>query len=190
MARRYPALEDAHREFIAAQQMFFVATADREGYINLSPKGLDTLRVLDASHVAWLNLTGSGNETAAHLRSDGRMTLMFCAFQGDPLILRLYGRAEAVHRRDKRWKTLATGLPSMPGARQIMLMNIELVQTSCGFGVPLYDFRGQRELLPRWAENKGRAGLEQYWREKNAVSLDGRKTGIVELNLGNGEEEP
>ncbi len=188
MARRYPALEDAHRQFIAAQQMFFVATADREGHINLSPKGLDSLRVLDASHVAWLNLTGSGNETATHLRDDGRMTLMFCAFQGDPLILRLYGRGEAVHRRDERWEALAAEFPSLPGARQIVLMNIELVQTSCGFGVPLYAFQGQRKLLPRWAESKGRDGLEQYWREKNALSLDGRETGIVELNLGGGKK--
>jgi hypothetical protein len=183
MARRYPSLEASQREFIRAQQIFFVATADAEGPVNLSPKGLDSLRILSDSRIAWLNLTGSGNETAAHLRADGRMTLMFCAFEGDPLILRLYGRARAVHRKDELWEELAALFPCMTGARQIMLMDIELVQTSCGFGVPLYRYRGQRELLPRWAEKKGREGLEQYWQEKNTVSLGGLETGIVELNL-------
>ncbi|WP_456446954.1 pyridoxamine 5'-phosphate oxidase family protein [Thiolapillus sp.] len=186
MARRYPALEDAHREFIAAQQMFFVATAGREGAVNLSPKGLDSLRVLDASHLAWLNLTGSGNETAAHLRLDGRMTLMFCAFEGDPLILRLYGQARAVHQHDAEWEEWVTLFPSRTGARQVVLMDVQQVQTSCGFGVPLFAFKGQRQLLPRWAEKKGQAGLEQYWREKNAVSLDGLDTGTVDSHAEEG----
>ena len=184
MARRYPALQEAHREFIAAQQMFFVATAACEGHINLSPKGLDSLRVLDASRVAWLNHTGSGNETAVHVQRDGRMTLMFCAFEGDPLILRLYGRGRAVHQQDADWEEMLALFPPMAGARQLFVLDIELVQTSCGFGVPLYDFRGQRELLPAWAEKKGRQGLEDYWREKNVLSLDGLDTDIMALNLG------
>lgn len=178
MGNRYDQLQPNHRAFIEAQTVFFVATAGREGHINLSPKGLDTLRVLDERRIAWLNLTGSGNETAAHLRLAPRMTLMFCAFTGKPLILRAYGSARAVHCTDPQWETLATLFPATPGARQVILMDIELVQTSCGFGVPLMDFVEHRSTLVDWASKKGEAGIRRYWAEKNAVSLDGLPTGV------------
>ena len=169
----FPGLESKHRAFIESQPVFFVATAAREGRINLSPKGLDTLRVLDAWRIAWLNLTGSGNETAAHLQGSPRMTLMFCAFSGPPLILRVYGDARVVHRSDAAWDEWAARFPPLPGARQILLLDIERVQTSCGFGVPLMDYVGPRPTLVQWAEKKGGEGIRRYWAEKNAVSLDG-----------------
>lgn len=173
MGARFSALEPKHRAFIEVQPVFFVATAAREGHINLSPKGLDTLRVLDPRRIAWLNLTGSGNETAAHLQQDGRMTLMFCAFSGPPLILRVYGQARLVRRSDSQWRDWVGRFPPLPGARQIVLLDIDLVQTSCGFGVPLMDYRGPRPTLAEWAGRKGEEGIRRYWREKNAVSLDG-----------------
>jgi len=178
MARQYPDIPDHLKRFIEAQPLFFVATATADGHINLSPKGLDSLRVLDARRVLWLNLTGSGNETAAHLRRDPRMTLLFCAFEGDPMILRLYGRARAVHQGDEEWVALYSHFDPTPGARQVIDLQVDLVQTSCGMGVPLMEYRGQRPHLPRWAEHKGEEGLREYWREKNRISLDGLPTGI------------
>ncbi|MCP5137365.1 MAG: pyridoxamine 5'-phosphate oxidase family protein [Gammaproteobacteria bacterium] len=182
MGKRYDTLNDKHRAFIEAQPLFFVATAPPDGHINLSPKGLDSLRVLDANRILWLNLTGSGNETAAHLRESPRMTLMFCAFQGDPLILRVFGQARAIHADDADWEAARQHFGDLPGARQIIELEIELVQSSCGFGVPLMDVVGQREMLPAWADKKGEDGLRDYWRERNAVSLDGRPTGITDSN--------
>lgn len=179
MGRQYSAISDRHREFIERQRLYFVATAAADGRVNLSPKGMDSLRVLGPDRVAWLNLTGSGNETAAHLREIPRMTLMFCAFEGDPLILRLYGQARAVHPRDGEWALLLPLFPEQPGARQIIDLRVELVQTSCGFGVPLFDYVGQREELTRWSERKGEAGIREYWETKNRTSLDGRPTGIL-----------
>lgn len=179
MAKPYAEITLEMQAFIARQKLFFVATAEAEGRINLSPKGLDSLRVVDSKSVIWLNLTGSGNETAAHIQTSPRMTLMFCAFDGDPLILRLYGAARAIHRRDEEWTAHVGLFGSQPGARQIIVMNVELTQTSCGFGVPLYEFRGQRDALPIWAERKGEAGLKVYQEHKNAISLDGKPTGII-----------
>ena len=167
-------------QFIERQKVYFVATAPPSGAINLSPKGVDTLRVIDPRRVVWLNLTGSGNETAGHLRVDPRITVMFCAFDGDPLILRLYGRAEAIHPNDPRWEGLLRRFPELPGARQVIDVTIDRVHTSCGFGVPLMDYRGEREQLVRWAEKKGPDGIERYWREKNRLTIDGEPTGIVE----------
>ena len=178
MARRYPALTPKQTDFITRQHLFFVATAAPEGRVNLSPKGGDSLRVLDPRRVIWRNLTGSGNETAAHLRQSPRMTLMFCAFDGDPLILRLYGEADATHRNDPDWRELDAYFPPDPGARQIIELHIDLVQTSCGFGVPLFDYRGERHLLADWAWRKGEHGIRTYWAEKNRLSLDGLPTGI------------
>ncbi|MFZ0105436.1 MAG: pyridoxamine 5'-phosphate oxidase family protein [Thiobacillus sp.] len=180
MARFYPALEVRHRDFIAAQKLFFTATAPSDGHINLSPKGMDSLRVLDPRRVAYLDLTGSGNETAAHLRSDGRMTVMFCSFDAEPLILRLYGRGRVVRRQDAAWAELRQHFPVLPGERQLIVLDIDSVQTSCGYAVPLFDYRGERDTLARWAEKKGPAGLLDYWREKNAVSIDGLPTGLLE----------
>ena len=179
MAQRYSELTPAHMEFIWRQEMYFVATAPVDGHVNLSPKGLDSLRVLDSKTVAWLNLTGSGNETAAHVLENGRITLMFCAFSGKPLILRIYGQARVIHPRDADWKELLGHFDGLAGARQIFVVDIELAQTSCGMGVPLYGYQGQREQLVTWAEGKGAEGLSDYWDKKNRVSLDGRPTGIL-----------
>ena len=180
MARFYPALEDRHRDFIAAQKLFFTATAPAGGRINLSPKGMDSLRVLDPRRVAYLDLTGSGNETAAHLRHDGRMTVMFCSFDTEPLILRLYGHGHVVRRQDAAWAGLRRHFPALPGERQLIVLDIDSVQTSCGYAVPLFDYRGERETLARWAEKKGPTGLLDYWREKNTVSIDGLPSGLLE----------
>ena len=180
MARFYPALEGRHREFIAAQKLFFSATGTPDSRLNLSPKGMDSLRVLSETRVAYLDLTGSGNETAAHLKHDGRMTLMWCSFDADPLILRLYGRGRAVHRQDAEWGGLRHRFPALPGERQIIVLDIESVQTSCGYAVPMYTFAGERDTLARWASKKGAVGLLDYWREKNQVSIDGLPTGLLE----------
>ena len=160
MGKQLDALTPELRQFITQQQMYFVATAGAEGRVNVSPKGMDSLRIIDDHTVRWLNVTGSGNETAAHVKENGRMTVMFCAFEGKPLILRLYGMAP------------------LPGARQIFELSIDLVQTSCGMGVPLYDFRQQRDQLNQWAEKKGAEAVRQYWQEKNRISLDGKATDI------------
>ena len=181
MAKQYPRLPSHLKRFIRAQPLFFVATAGPQGRINLSPKGLDTLRILDDQRVLWLNLTGSGNETAAHLRLDPRITLMFCAFEGDPLIVRLYGQGRSYHPHDDRWVELYSHFEPTPGARQIIDVQVDLVQTSCGMGVPLMAYQGQRPQLVEWARDKGDAGLRDYWREKNRVSLDGLPTGMDEL---------
>ena len=173
MGRRYDCLTDAHREFIARQKIFFVATAAATGSINLSPKGLDSLRVLDARRLVWLNLTGSGNETAAHLQRLPRITLLFCAFAGQPLILRIYGRGRLHYPGDPGWSTHISRFPSLPGARQLVEVEIEQVQTSCGMGVPLYHYIGERRDLTDWAQRKGTHGLHAYWRKHNTTSLDG-----------------
>lgn len=178
MGTRYETIPDRLLEFIAAQRMFFVGTAAPDGRVNVSPKGMDSLRVLGPDRVVWLNVTGSGNETAAHLLESPRMTLMWCAFEGQPMILRLYGTARSVYAGDAEWDELMGHLDPIPGARQILDMQVDLVQTSCGTGVPLFDYVEDRSQLRRWAERKGDDGVEQYWRDRNAVSLDGRPTGI------------
>lgn len=183
MGQRFPSLADKHIEFIAAQKMFFVATAMETGRVNLSPKGADSFRVLDPRRAVWLNLTGSGNETATHLSRNPRMTVMFCAFEGAPSILRLYGIARAIHRNDPEWTDFDQLFPASPGARQLVDLRIELVQTSCGFQVPLYEYLGDRTLLDDWAKNKGEEGIRAYWAEKNLLSMDGLETGIREGNL-------
>ena len=180
MARFYPALEAKHRDFIAAQKLFFTATGTASSRLNLSPKGMDSLRVLSDKRVAYLDLTGSGNETAAHLKHDGRMTLMWCSFDADPLILRLYGRGHAVRRQDAEWATLRPHFAVLPGERQLIVLDIESVQTSCGYAVPMYTYNGERDTLARWAEKKGPVGLIAYWREKNQVSIDGLPTHLLE----------
>jgi hypothetical protein len=183
VGQQFPSLTEAHIEFIASQKMFFVATATESGRVNLSPKGGDGFRVLDPNRVAWQNLTGSGNESAAHVRIHPRMTLMFCAFEGSPLILRLYGIARAIHRNDSEWPQFVGHFPPNPGARQVFEMLVEQVQTSCGMSVPLFAYQGDRILLDQWAANKGEAGLREYWAKKNVRSIDGFETGIEEGNL-------
>lgn len=179
MGKMFSALDDRLTAFIAAQKIFFTATAPTEGRVNLSPKGIDTFRCLDHHTVAYLDLTGSGNEAAAHLIENGRMTIMFCAFDGAPLILRLYGRGRVVRPRDAEWTGLLTHFTPLPGQRQIVVLRIENVQTSCGHAVPCFDYAGERRLLLDWSEKKGEAGLEEYWREKNQVSIDGLPTELV-----------
>ena len=180
MARFYPALETSHRDFIAAQKLFFTATGTESSRLNLSPKGMDSLRVLSDKQVAYLDLTGSGNETAAHLAHDGRMTLMWCSFDTHPLILRLYGRGHRVRRQDAAWAALRPHFSALPGERQFIVLDIESVQTSCGYAVPRYTYQGERDTLRRWSEKKGPAGLLAYWREKNQVSIDGLPTRLLE----------
>lgn len=170
-------------QFMAEQKIFFVGTATEDSRVNVSPKGMDTLRVLGGRRVIWLNVTGSGNETSAHIQRNSRMTIMFCAFDGDPLILRLYGTARAIHRNDEEWKELFPLFAPLPGARQIFDFSIELVQTSCGAGVPCYSYSGGRALLNDWAEKKGIDGLEQYWEQKNQFSLDQIPSNIVAKNV-------
>jgi hypothetical protein len=177
MAKLFEHLSPEHIAFIARQKVFFVATAAPGSRISLSPKGLDSLRVLDERSVAYLDLTGSGAETAAHLRVDPRMTLMLCSFAADALILRLYGRAASVRPGEPRWQELAPRFPQLPGARQIVLLQVESVQTSCGAGLPLMGYAGERGTLTEWARKKGEDGIAEYRRRKNAVSIDGLPTG-------------
>lgn len=170
------------RDFISRQHMFFVATAAKGGRVNVSPKGMDSLRVVDDTHILWLNLTGSGNETAAHLLDTPRMTLMFCAFEGNALILRTYGTARVINRRDPSWEDALMQFPKMAGSRQIFEQQIDLVQTSCGTGVPFMSFEGDRgadEMVKFW-DDMGTDGVEKYWRKKNVESLDGAPTGLFE----------
>ena len=178
MGQRYEMIPPKMIDFIRRQKLFFVATAAAQGRVNLSPKGMDSLRVLDQRRVVWLNVTGSGNETAAHLLESPRMTLMFAAFEGSPMILRLYGSARALHHDDPEWASLYALFSPLPGARQIIDLQVELVQTSCGMGVPLFDYAGERGQLNVWAEKKGETGIRDYWQEKNRFSLDGKPTGI------------
>ncbi len=184
MATQYKQLDDKLTGFIERQKMFFTASAAAEGHINLSPKGMDTLRVLSPNSVAYLDLTGSGNETAAHNRADGRLTMMFCAFSGPPNILRLYGRSRIVRRGSEEYSALLDthfGGEEIVGARQIVVLDFDLVQTSCGYAVPRYDFVEDRDTLVRWAEaREEKSGLEAYRRQKNAVSLDGLPTGMFD----------
>jgi hypothetical protein len=178
MGQQFEGLTARHRAFIESQHVFFVATAAREGRVNVSPKGLDSLRILSDTRVVWLNGTGSGNETAAHLLDTPRMTVMFCSFEREPLILRLYGAARAVHAGDAEWDELLGLFPPMKGSRNIFVLDIDLAQTSCGYGVPLMEFTAERPLMDSWAEKKGPEGLHAYQQEKNRVSIDGLPTGL------------
>lgn len=175
MARVLPEIDAEMAAWIAAQPMFFVGTAPlgTTGHVNISPRGLDTLRILGPLEAAWLDLTGSGNETAAHLAENGRLTLMFCAFSGDARILRLYGKGTVILPGQPRWTELRQQFPDLPGERQIIHLAIERVQTSCGAGVPLMEYRQQRNTLITWAERKGVDGVAEYQLRKNTVSIDG-----------------
>lgn len=179
MAKQFNQLASAHIEFIQKQKIFFVATAMTQGKINLSPKGMDSLRVHNDHTVIWLNLTGSGNETAAHLLENNRMTIMFCAFEGKPLILRLYGSAITYHARDEQFQKYVKEFPKDVGARQIFEMNIDMVQTSCGSAVPFMNYDKDRDVLAKWASHKGAEGIKAYWEVKNTVSLEGFETKIL-----------
>ncbi|UES60066.1 pyridoxamine 5'-phosphate oxidase family protein (plasmid) [Roseibium aggregatum] len=175
-------LNPALRAFIERQKMFFVATADVGGRVNVSPKGMDTIRVLDGQTIRWLNLSGSGNETAAHVQATGRMTLMFCAFEGPAMILRVYGTTKVRHPRDADWHEVLSDFPVIAGSRQIFDLSIEMVQTSCGTGVPFMAFQSCRaddELVPFY-QDMGEDGVRDYWRRKNMETIDGMPTGIFD----------
>lgn len=174
MAKTYDGIDDRLAEFLHAQRLFFVATAPRQGgHVNVSPKGLDSFRILDPHTVGYLDLTGSGVETAAHLRDDGRITLLFCAFEGPPKIVRLYGRGVVLRAGSAAFAELAPRFPAQLGARAIIRVRLDRIADSCGYAVPRFAYRGERTQLLDWAERKGAGGLQAYRREKNAASIDG-----------------
>lgn len=180
MATQFDQIQPRHEEFILRQRIFFVGSAPvAGGHVNVSPKGYDSLRVLSPTEIAYLDLTGSGNETSGHIRENGRITLMFCAFEGPPLILRIYGTGSVLLAGTKDFDGLASHFPSHPGARQIIRIRGDKVQTSCGYGVPLLEYSGDRDTLHRWTEKKGE-GIEEYRREQNSVTIDGLLTPIGE----------
>jgi len=180
MAKQFSALEDDHRAFIEASHLFFVASAAPTGRVNMSPKGMDSLRVLGPNRIAWLNLTGSGNETAGHLLQANRITLMWIGLERRPLILRAYGSARVVHERDADWGEMVELFGNPLGARQVFDVDIDLVQTSCGFGVPFFDYAGERDTLKHWAKDRGPDGIRSYWDERNRTTIDGAPTGMIE----------
>src|SRR5689334_11760418 len=183
MGKENEFITDEHKEYIGQQKMFFVCTAplSGEGHINLSPKGYDCFRVLSQTKVGYLDIIGSGNETSAHLLENGRITFMFCSFDGPPKILRLYGRGYTVLPGDEEWNELSKVFTILPATRQIIVADIYKVKKSCGFGVPLYNYEGERDHAFKWAENKGEDGLEEYKKEKNMVSMDGLPTPVATL---------
>ena len=167
------------QKFIEAQKMFFVATAPTSGRINLSPKGMDSFRVINENKVLWLNVTGSGNETAAHLAENERITIMFCSFEKVPNILRLYGKGKEIKPNDKEWEEVISLFPETPGTRQIFDITIESTQSSCGMSIPFYEYKGEREDLNDWAIEQGQEKVEQYWEDRNQTSIDGLPTNII-----------
>lgn len=175
MGKTYQAIDEPLARFIEAQRVFFVATAPAgaDGHINLSPKGLDSFRILDAHTVAYLDLTGSGVETIAHLRDNGRITIMFCAFDGPPKIVRLYGRGEVIAAPHSEFAALVARFPRFTGTRSVIRIAVERVADSCGYGVPRYRFDGERRQLLDYAERKGPEALAAYRRAHNAKSIDG-----------------
>ena len=182
MGKFYASINEQHEAFIKSQHLFFVSTAplSSEGHINLSPKGLDSFRVLSSNRVAYMDIVGSGNETSAHLLENGRITFMFCAFDGPPNILRLYGSGYTVLPGDADWDSLSVHFTILPSTRQLIVADIFQVQTSCGFGVPYYAYTGERDHAYKWAQKKGADGLEDYKKEKNLVSVDGLPTALAQ----------
>jgi hypothetical protein len=173
MSSTYDGIDADLRRWIERQHLFFVATAPLAGgHVNVSPKGRDSLRVIDPRTLAYLDLTGSGIETAAHLRENGRITLMFCAFTGPPRILRIHGTGRVVERMDAEWARWRPLFPPRRGDRAVVLVGAQRVSTSCGYGVPLLDYRAERPQMDAWVDRKGQSGLDQYQRQHN-VSLDG-----------------
>ncbi|RDB08020.1 pyridoxamine 5'-phosphate oxidase family protein [Runella aurantiaca] len=175
MGKLHPSIHQSHQEFIQKQHLFFVSTAplNPDGHINLSPKGLDCFRVLSENKVAYMDLISSGNETSAHTLENGRITFMFCSFDANPLILRLYGKGFTVLPSSEDWATYAPHFTIYPSTRQIIVADINLVQTSCGFGVPVFEYKGERSIHFDWAEKKGESGLAEYIQKNNLTSLDG-----------------
>jgi len=181
MGKQFTGIEPEHRAFIERQKIFFVASAPPKGRINVSPKGMSSFLVLGENDVAYLDCTGSGSETRAHLMAsdDKRLTIMFCAFEGPPVILRLYGQGRSLMRGTPEYADLAPGFEDMAGARQIVRLSVDLVQTSCGMGVPLFDYKQERGSLIRYWTAQGIGNLRKYWGLKNNKSIDGLPTGFV-----------
>ena len=180
MAVKFDSINKEHKAFIEKQKMFVIGSAGADGFINVSPKGMDTFKIVDENTVVWLNYTGSGNETSAHVQENGRMTVMFNSFDKAPLILKLYGKATVIHKSDDRWDEMTAHFEPQVGARQFFEMKVELVLTSCGYAVPEYAFIKERDMLKKWSENKGDEGIRAYWEENNVITLDGKKTNILE----------
>lgn len=175
MGKVYETIDAGLTEFIGRQHLFFVGTAPTspEGRLNISPKGLDSFRILGPTTVAYLDLTGSGIETVAHLRENGRITILFCAFEGRPSIVRLYGRGRSVEPGDREWDGLVARFPEIPGARSVVVVEVDRITDTCGYAVPLYEYQGDRTQLVAWAERQGPDGLEQYKAGHNLRSIDG-----------------
>jgi hypothetical protein len=191
MSQVFDCITEELQEFIAAQHMFFVGSAPLSptGHVNLSPKGLESFRILSPHRVGYLDLTGSGNETSAHVQENGRITFLFCAFQEPACILRLYGKGYTVLPDSPDWQSLQPLFPKLPGSRQIIVADIERVQTSCGFGVPLYEYQGQRQTLVKWASKKGKKAVKEYQQKKNLASIDGLPTPLSIQSQGQEEKE-
>jgi hypothetical protein len=179
LAKVLDAIDDRLARFIAKQRVFFVATAPTEGHVNLSPKGMDCFRVVGPNEVAYLDVTGSGAETIAHLRADGRITFMFMALDGGPMILRLYGQGRVVEPVHAEWDAWQGRFPAFTGTRSVIVAAIHRVATSCGFGVPVYRYERERPTLEEWAQKQGEEGLAAYRRETNGVSIDGLPTELL-----------
>lgn len=175
VGKLFPAILPEHEAFMKKQRIFFVGSAplQSDGHVNISPKGYDVLRIFSPTEVAYLDLTGSGNETSAHLNENGRITLMFIAFEAAPLILRLYGNGRVILPGMSEWDQLSKHFELLPGTRQIILVKVNEVKTSCGFSVPFFSFSGDRDTLQQWATTKSEQDLLAYHREKNTISMDG-----------------
>jgi len=181
MAKQFGALNSDQRDFIERQHIFFVSSATADSRVNVSPREIAALRIVDDNSVIYLDRTGSGNETAAHMLADGRLTIMICAFSGPPQILRLYGKGTSIGWESAEFEELISqyyGGVTPLGTRQIMELKFDLVQTSCGYGVPLFGHVGERAAIENWHDNKGPDGIQSYWEEKNLCSMDGLPTGL------------
>jgi len=178
MSNWYKLITQELKEFIVAQKVFFVATAPTEGRINLSPKGMDTFRVINPNRVIYLDITGSGNETAAHLLDNGRITIMFCSFDRTARIARLYGHGRSIHQQDANWLEYLAMFPPEPGVRQIMEIDVESSMTSCGYGVPWMENLSERDTLRKYWEKRDEQTLTVYQHQENERSIDGLPTGL------------
>ena len=175
MGKVYPEINERIAKFIRKQRVFFVATSPRadDGLVNLSPKGLEGLAILGPNRVAYLDMVGSGIETVAHLRENGRIVLMFCSFEGPPNIVRLHGRGEVVEPGDDGWEALAENFSSYVNTRSIICIDVTRISDSCGFGVPLYEYTGDRRQLHEWSAKSNAEEIAQYKQDNNHESLDG-----------------
>lgn len=183
LGTQYSEISDRQKAFIGNQKIFFVGTATDDSRVSVSPKGMDSLRVLTPNRVIWLSVTGSGNETSAHIQINPRMTIMFAAFEGSPMVMRLYGKAKVIHKNDAKWNELYSHFTPLPGARQIYDLHVDLVQASCGMSIPFFDYVEERDQLNKHFAKKGQQGTKDYWVKKNQKSIDGLDTNITDKNM-------